>query len=108
MSNSVLLYITIDHATIVSWAQRRGARPSTFEGDEHPWPLFFDFGPIAPGQVEIGWGKFFAEFERADLAFAYRDVAPNGELDDSHEFVKRATLPELTLAGRKTIVERAL
>jgi hypothetical protein len=32
----VLLYITIDHATIVAWAQRRGARPSTFKGDEHP------------------------------------------------------------------------
>jgi hypothetical protein len=108
MSYSVLLYITIDHATIVSWAQRRAARPSTFEGDEHPWPLFFRFGPNAPGQVEIGWDKFFAEFERADLAFAYRDVAPNGEPDDSHEFVKRATLPELTMAGRKTMVERAI
>jgi hypothetical protein len=48
MVHSVLLYVTVDHATIVSWAQRRGARPSTFEGDEHKWPLFFDIGPDAP------------------------------------------------------------
>jgi hypothetical protein len=102
MSNSALL----NHATIVSWVQRRGELPPTFEGDEHPSPLFFGFGPIAPGRVEIGWDRFFEQFERADLAFAYRDVAPNDELDGSHEFVKRATLPELTIAGRKTVVER--
>lgn len=108
MVNSVVLHITIDHGTIFSWAQRRSARPSTFEGDEHPWPLFFDFGPNAPGLVEIGWYKFFEEFERAALAFAYRDVTPNGELDDSHEFVKRAGVPQLTISGKSTIIERAL
>jgi hypothetical protein len=106
MVNTVLLYVTIDHSVIVSWAQRRGARPSTFEGDEHKWPLLFDFGPEAPGLIEIGWDKFFAEFERADLAFTYLDAAPNGELDDSHEFIKRATLPELTIGRRSTIIER--
>jgi hypothetical protein len=108
MASSVLLYVTIDHATIVAWAERRGARPSTFEGDEHPWPLLFDFGPSTPGVVEIEWGKFFQEFERADLAFTYVDLAPTGELDNSHEFIKRATLPALTIAGRSTIVERVV
>jgi hypothetical protein len=64
--------------------------------------------PDAPGLIEIGWDRFFEEFERADLAFTYLDAAANGQLDDSHEFVKRATLPELTLAGESTIVERAM
>jgi hypothetical protein len=105
MANSVLLYVTIDPAIIVSWAQRRGARPSTFEGDEHPWPIFFDFGPDAPGVVGIDWGRFFEEFERADLAFTYRDTGPSGERDDSYEFVKRAAIPDLTFSGKSTIVE---
>jgi hypothetical protein len=100
--------LTVDHATIISCAQRRGARPSTFEGDEHSGLPLFEFGPDAPGLIEIGWDRFFQEFERADLAFTYLDAAPNGQLDDSHEFVKRATLPELTLAGKSTIVERVM
>jgi hypothetical protein len=41
-------------------------------------------GSIAAGLVEIRWDKFFEEFERADLAFVYRDAGPNGELDDFH------------------------
>jgi hypothetical protein len=106
MANSVLLYVTIDHATIVSWAQRRGARPSTFEGDEHRWPVFFDFGPAASDVVEISWDRFFEEFERADLALTYRDTGPNGELDDSYEFIKRSAVPDLTFSGRSTIIEQ--
>jgi hypothetical protein len=47
----------------------------------------------APGLIEIGWDKFFEEFERANLAFTYLDAVPNGQLDDWHEFVKRATCP---------------
>jgi hypothetical protein len=102
----VLLYITIDHARIVAWAQRRGARPSTFEGDEHPWPLFFDWGPDAPGVMPIDWDRFFEQFEQAALAFAYRDATPTGgDLDDSHQFLKRAALPHLVFSGRSTIVQ---
>jgi hypothetical protein len=106
MANSVLLYITIDHAMIIRWALRRGARPSTIEGDERPWPLFFDLGPPATGMVEIAWDRFFEEFERADLAFTYRDALPNGEPDDSYEFVKRAGLPDLIFSGKSTIIEQ--
>jgi hypothetical protein len=109
MANSVLLHLTIDHETIVAWASRRNARPATLEGDEqHSWPLFFDFGTLAPGLVDIGWDRFFAEFERADLAFVYRDTSPSGELDDFHAFVKRAAAPELTLSGKSTITEQAI
>jgi hypothetical protein len=68
----------------------------------------FRIRPGRPHLTEIGWDRFFEEFERADLAFTYLDAAPNGQLDDSHEFVKRATLPELTLAGKSTIVERVM
>jgi hypothetical protein len=58
--------------------------------------------------VEIRWDKFFEEFERANLAFVYRDAGPNGELDDLHEFVNRAAVPELTVSGKSTIVERTI
>ena len=34
MANAELLCVTIDHHVIFSWAQRRGAHPSTFEGDD--------------------------------------------------------------------------
>jgi hypothetical protein len=108
MANPVLLQVTIDHQVIFSWAQRRGARPSTFEGDERPWPLFFDFGPPSSGHEEISWDRFFAEFERADLAFVYRDTGPNVEQDDLHEFVRRAAVMELAMSGLSTITEQAI
>lgn len=108
MANAVALYVTIDHQVILAWAERRGARPSTFEGDEHPWPLLFTFGDTGTGIREISWDRFFAEFERADLAFIYRDLAPNGEVDDFHEFVKRAAVVKLLASGKTTIVDQEL
>jgi hypothetical protein len=104
----MLLHITTDHHVIFSWARRRGAHPSTFEGDEHPWPLLFNFGSVGFGLKEISWDKFFAEFERANLAFVYRDASPNGHLDDLHEFVRRAVVPELTISGRSTIAQEVM
>ena len=108
VANAVVLYVTIDHQVIRSWAQRLDARPSTFEGDEHPWPLLFSFGSAGTGVQEISWDRFFSEFERADLAFIYRDIGPGGEVDDFHEFVKRAAMAKLVASGRSTIVEPAL
>jgi hypothetical protein len=108
MSTTVLLQITIDHAVITAWAQRRGARPYTMEGHDHPWPLYFELGEVSPGLVEIDWETFFEEFERAQLAFVYPVTGPDREVDDSHAFVKRAGLPELIISGKSTIVERAL
>jgi hypothetical protein len=90
MADGVLLHITIDHQVIFAWAQQRGARPATFEGDERPWPLLFNFSSADGGLKEMSWDKFFEEFERVGLAFLYQDATPNGELDDWHEFVKRA------------------
>ena len=108
MANAVVLYVTIDHQVIRSWARRLNARPSTFEGDEHPWPLLFSFGSEVTGVQEISWDRFFSEFERADLAFIYRDIGPGGEVDDFHEFVKRAAMAKLVASGRSTIAEPAL
>jgi hypothetical protein len=108
VANAVALYVTIDHQVIVAWAERRGARPSTFEGDEHPWPLLFTFGEAGVGVREISWDGFFAEFERADLAFIYRDAGPDGELDDFHEFVKRAAVVKLLASGKSTVVDQEL
>ncbi len=102
----MLLQITIDHDTITAWARRRGAVPATFQGKERPWPLKFSFGPTA-GSIEISWDEFFAEFERANLAFVYRDTGPDGEVDDLHEFVNRAAVPELTSSNKSTIIEWA-
>jgi hypothetical protein len=108
MANAVLLRVTINHQTVFSWAEGRGAHPSTFEGDERPWPVFFTFGSVGAGLQEISWDKFFVEFERADLAFVYRDAGPNGEFDDWHEFVRRAAVLELTISGKSTITEQAI
>jgi hypothetical protein len=108
MANAELLCVTIDNRVIFSWAQRRGAHPSTFEGDERPWPLFFNFGSAGSGLEDISWDRFFAEFERAALAFVYRDAGPNGELDDLYQFVKRAAVPALTISGRSTIIGRVI
>jgi hypothetical protein len=44
--------------------------------------------------IAISW--FFDEFERADLAFIYRDAAPDGELDIYHEFIKHLAVPDVT------------
>jgi hypothetical protein len=102
----MLLQITIDHDVITTWAQRRRAVPATFQGKDRPWPLKFSFGSTS-GLVEISWDDFFAEFERADLAFVYRDTGPAGEVDDFHEFVNRAAVPELTSSNKSTIIEQA-
>lgn len=77
----MLLHLTIDHQIIFLWAQRRGARPATCEGDERPWPLFFDIEPANSFLKEISWDKFFAEFERAYLAFVYRLVTCTGSCE---------------------------
>jgi len=106
MTNASPICVTIDHQMIEAWAKRRNARPSTLIGDDRPWPLRFDFGPPDVGVREIGWERFFTEFARANLAFVYRDTAPNGDLDDFHEFINRAVVPELTLSSKSTIFER--
>ena len=95
--------VTIDHQVIFSWAQRRGAHPSTLEGDERPWPLFFNFDWSVSELKEVSWDRFFVEFERANLAFAYQDVAPDGGLDISHEFVKRPAVLGLLVSGKATV-----
>lgn len=103
----VQLYVTIDHPTIVDWAERRGAIPSTLDGDERPWPLLFEFGRSVPADViAINWSKFFAQFERDELAFAFADFAPDGALDDYHQFVKRVAVPDLVYSGRSTVTAR--
>jgi hypothetical protein len=104
MANAIPLYVTIDHQMIEAWARRRNARPSTLIGKARPWPLLFDFGPPDIGVREIGWEQFFIEFERANLAFVYRDAGGNGELDDLYEFVNRAAVPGLALTSKSTIV----
>ena|SRR5215204_7715428 len=108
MGNVVPIQVTIDRDVIKAWANRRKARPSTLMGDDRPWPLLFDFGPPDAGVREIGWDPFFAEFERANLAFVYRDAAPDGELDDFYEFINRSAVPGLTLAAKSTIIARGI
>jgi len=93
--NAFQFNVTIDHAVIRAWAECRAARPSMMMGDDRPWPLLFDFGPPDAGVKEIEWDRFFGEFERANLAFVYRDVTVDGELDDFHEFINRSTVPGL-------------
>ena len=105
---TISLCLTIDHDLIKSWARRRAARPSRPLDEDRPWPLLFELGAPAAGVVEIGWDEFFEEFERANLVFSYREAAPDGTPDDTHEFVKRAAVPALITSGRSTIVERVV
>ena len=104
----VPLCVTVDHGLIKKWAERRHARPSQPEGDERPWPLAFDRDAPDAGLTEIAWDKFFAEFERANLAFVFREMGPDGEPDDTYEFVTRGAVPELVLSQRTTIIEPTL
>jgi hypothetical protein len=108
MSNLVPLCITIDHDVIRTWAELTGVWPGRPAGDDRPWPLMFASGTPDPATVEIGWDEFFREFERADLAFICRDPGTQGERDDLHEFVKRASVPELLLGRASTVVERVI
>lgn len=103
MSDAVRLCVTTDRARIKAWAERRHARPSREKGSSRAWPIALGSGPLDPASVEIGWDEFFAEFDNAQLAFAYRDEAPDGRLDDLHEFVRRSEIPELA-AGRTMVV----
>jgi len=103
---SVLVHITIDHEVIRQWAARTGARPATVEGDERAWPLYLDTGPPGTGVVEIGWDRFFGEFERAELAFIYAEDAPGGLPEDFYELMRRASVPELAISGKSTVIER--
>lgn len=108
MTSTVLFLITIDHDLVRSWAEARDARPSRFEGMSKPSPLRFDLGPPDAGLIEMSWEEFFEEFERDNLAFYYRDMAPTGEHDDLHGFVSRAAVPDLAMVSSSTIAERAV
>jgi hypothetical protein len=71
-----------------------------------------DRGPVLQFRIgrrrsqEISWDKLFEEFERADLAFVFRETGPDGELDDLHELVRRAGALELIISGKSTITEQ--
>jgi hypothetical protein len=54
------------------------------------------------------WDRFFDEFERADLAFVYREAAPDGEPDIDYEFIKRIAVPDLIFSGKSTIIGRVV
>jgi hypothetical protein len=101
-------HVTIDHDVIRSWAERRSACPATLQGDERPWPLKFELRTPDPDMVEIDWQRFFDDFDRSNFAFVYREAAPDGALDDLHEFVHRSSVPGLTAFSRSTVIERAL
>ena len=105
---TMVVQVTVDHDVIKHWAERRGARPARPLEEGRPWQLRLDAGPPDAGVKEIGWDEFLAEFDRANLAFLYRDTGPNGELDDLHEFISQAAVPELTVSARSTIAEKII
>ena len=105
MAIVIPIHVTIDHAIIRSWAERRRGRPATLEGDYRAWPLRFEFDSPDPATEEIDWRRFFNEFERAKLAFTYGEILPDGALDYTYEFVHRSTVPELSAFRRSTVIE---
>jgi hypothetical protein len=58
-----------DHATIVAWAEERGARPARVRGASAV--LRLTFGPPAPNWELIDWEAFFEAFDAGELVFMY-------------------------------------
>lgn len=73
---------TRDHEKIKSWAEARGATPSTVPGTEHGdhlGVLRLDF-PGYGGQdlSEVSWEEWFDTFDRRNLEFIYQEHTRDG------------------------------
>ncbi len=84
---------TTDHDTIRSWAEKRGAVPSTVEGTERDQEeagiLRFDFRPKHAKLEPVDWDAFFEKFEESKLAFLYQDKTASGKVSRFHKFIRR-------------------
>lgn len=108
MSNGVRLCITIEHDRICAWAQRFGARPVMPAPENRSYPFAFTIGPPGPGFIEVTWDEFLAEFDRANVAFVYTEVAADWPPDPTYQFVSLAALPEFTASRKTTLIGTAI
>jgi hypothetical protein len=85
--------ITTNHDEIRSWAEERGARPTTVkgteEGGEEVGVLRLDFEPRDDRLEAISWEEFFDKFDEDGLAFLYQERLANGQVSRFHRFVQR-------------------
>lgn len=59
---------TTDHLLIRQWAEQREAVPTSGPGFDFP-----SYSEVDP----LSWDRWFAEFERRDLEFVYREAPGN-------------------------------
>lgn len=73
---------TRDHDTIRSWAQERGATPTTVPGtehDDHLGVLRLDFPGYGGDRLtEVSWDEWFDTFDKRDLEFVYQEHTRDG------------------------------
>ena len=75
--------VTTDHDTIRSWAEERGAKPTTVPGSEHGdhlGVLRFDFPGYGGERLEeVSWDDWFDTFDKRGLEFVYQEHRKGGE-----------------------------
>jgi hypothetical protein len=86
--------VITDHDEIRSWAEERGAKPSTVKstsGDDDVGIIRLDFpGYSGEGSLEeISWEQFFEKFEEAGLALVVQDATAEGERSNFNKLVRR-------------------
>lgn len=83
---------TTDHATIRTWAEARGTRPSAVKGPgagHEISGLRLDSRGGGSWLEEITWDEFFRRFEEMGLEFLYQDVSRDGEPSTFYRLINR-------------------
>lgn len=83
---------TTDHATIRTWAEARGTRPSAVKGPgagHEISGLRLDSRDGESWLEEITWDEFFRRFEEMGLEFLYQDVSRDGEPSTFYRLINR-------------------
>jgi hypothetical protein len=84
------VHTTIEHDAIKRWALERGAHPAHVRAGRYkdePGALRLDFSPNETSFETISWDLFFEHFEARNLAFRYREDAPDGTRSRYYELI---------------------
>jgi len=87
--------VTVDHAAIRKWAEKRKAKPASVigTGGDDIGVLRLMFPGYGSGKSqslkEISWDEFFRKFEENKLALIYQDKTSRGEKSNFNKLIKR-------------------
>jgi hypothetical protein len=86
-------HTTTDHDEIRRWVEEHDGKPAAVRGtgNADAGVLRIDFpGGAGEDQLEdIGWDRWFDEFEKNDLAFLYQEEKASGEDSTFFKLVSR-------------------